>query len=418
MKKLILLSVLIFSLSFLYAQKGKVNSANSLINPAEGGYGQVDKAKEAIDEAIKDESVIDWPKTWYVRGMVYQKIHEDPTGFYKDLDSLALVKAFKSYKKALKLGKKEYDAYVAERNEKGKKIRKDLEDFGYREEIMEKLYVDKQTPGIRNDFVNLSVQNINDNDWSSALKSLEYIFEIDSIINFPYKDSVFYYYAAIAAHNQKKYEKALKYYKITRDLNYAGVEPYNNTISVYYALGDTAKALELMKEGINKFPENNEALLGSLVNYYINSGKEDEALKFIDQALQKKNPHPSFFFTKGAIHDQLNEFDKAMQAYDDAIKIDPEYADAYYNKGISFVKQANIHFQKATNMPLDKSNEAEAEKAKGNEILKKAYPLMEKAHALKPDEKLFLLGLKEVYVKLNMKDKLKEVDEKIDALKE
>jgi len=36
---------------------------------------------------------------------------------------------------------------------------------------------------------------------------------------------------------------------------------------------------------------------------------------------------------------KLGNYDEAIQAYDEAIKLDPEYATAWYNKGVTLSKQ-------------------------------------------------------------------------------
>jgi tetratricopeptide (TPR) repeat protein len=45
-------------------------------------------------------------------------------------------------------------------------------------------------------------------------------------------------------------------------------------------------------------------------------------------------------------HDILNEFDKALEAYEKAIEIKPDFDEAYYSMGLAYVKSGK--FEKAT----------------------------------------------------------------------
>jgi Tfp pilus assembly protein PilF len=67
MKKFILLVAVISISVGAMSQKGKVTSALSYID-----QGQLDKAKEAIDQALVNESSANWPNTFYAKGRLAQ----------------------------------------------------------------------------------------------------------------------------------------------------------------------------------------------------------------------------------------------------------------------------------------------------------------------------------------------------------
>jgi tetratricopeptide (TPR) repeat protein len=56
-----------------------------------------------------------------------------------------------------------------------------------------------------------------------------------------------------------------------------------------------------------------------------------EAIDEQEQALQSAVA----WNNKGAIYDKMGEYDKALQAYDNAIQLNPEYAEAWANKGVA-----------------------------------------------------------------------------------
>ena len=76
MKRTTILFALLFAVTCVFAQKGKVTSALSYKET-----GKLDKAVEAIEETIdannpKTESSITWPRTWEVRGEIYQAVFQ------------------------------------------------------------------------------------------------------------------------------------------------------------------------------------------------------------------------------------------------------------------------------------------------------------------------------------------------------
>ena len=65
-----------------YSQSSKRTSAYMYMQ-----NGQLDKAKESIDEAVQHEKTMTDPKTWLYRGMIYYEIARSPLDIYKNLDN-------------------------------------------------------------------------------------------------------------------------------------------------------------------------------------------------------------------------------------------------------------------------------------------------------------------------------------------
>src|SRR5690242_20211313 len=98
-KLLVLITVILYTVSAVQAQKAKVQTAYNYWK-----YDELDKAKEAIDDAAANESTSGMAKTWYYRGLIYQKIHKHEK--YGSLDPEALMKAYQYYEKALEIDPK------------------------------------------------------------------------------------------------------------------------------------------------------------------------------------------------------------------------------------------------------------------------------------------------------------------------
>ena len=84
-----------------YAQPSKRTSAYNYL-----GYGELDNAKTAIDDASQHEATINDAKTWYFRGQIYHAIYQSKEEKYKSLDPQALQKAVEAYIKCVDLDKK------------------------------------------------------------------------------------------------------------------------------------------------------------------------------------------------------------------------------------------------------------------------------------------------------------------------
>jgi tetratricopeptide (TPR) repeat protein len=101
MKKIFLL-IAAFSISFgAMAQKGKVTSAQSYVD-----QGLLDKAKEQLDQALVNESTMNWPNTYFVKGKLCQATFESEKPEFKSLYSDPLQEAYTAYEKSMELDPK------------------------------------------------------------------------------------------------------------------------------------------------------------------------------------------------------------------------------------------------------------------------------------------------------------------------
>src|SRR5688572_23312172 len=141
----IFLVLVFFTFTIVQAQQSYVVSAFNY-----NKYGELDKAKEAIDIAAGHESTSGKSKTWYYRGIIYHNIFETKEDKYKNLSPNPLEEAVNSYKKAMELDtKKEY-----------------LVDLTGRMNVA----------SIQ--FLNKGVESFNQNDYASALNSFEHAITI------------------------------------------------------------------------------------------------------------------------------------------------------------------------------------------------------------------------------------------------
>jgi tetratricopeptide (TPR) repeat protein len=391
MKKVFFVAILLLAGTTVFAQKGKVSSAENYKDS-----GKLDKALEAIEETVdpnndKAEKTLDWPRTWEVRGEIYQAIFASKDENYKKLSDNPLEEAYKSYMKALSLDDK--DRYA-----NGIKIKLTF---------------------LIQDLTKAAVNAFQAEKYDDATKYFENILDIEKTDLFKKDtpvDTVIIYNTGLAATNAKQYKKAIDYFKECIKYDYNGGASYGQIISAYEAMGDTTAAVNSMKEGFEAYPESQNILV-SLINYYMSKNKSEDAISYLDKAIEKDPKNPTFYFAKGAALDKLGRSDEALKAYQQATEVNPKFADAYYNMGVVYFNRGVKQLEVAAKVPPTEQDKYEAEKGKADVQFKKAIPYMEKASELNPKDRFILEHLKNLYYRLKMMDKFKEVSAKLDSLK-
>jgi len=134
---------------------------------------------------------------------------------------------------------------------------------------------------------------------------------------------------------------------------------FSKLADLYKKDGDTTKSVETLKEGFAKFPES-QAILVGLINYYIESGKDqDELFVLIDKAKQNEPNNPSLYYVEGNIYSQLGREEEAIAAYRKSYEVNNEYENGligigilYYNKAIKISEEASMEFNDAKYMAL------------------------------------------------------------------
>ncbi len=120
-----------------------------------------------------------------------------------------------------------------------------------------------------------------------------------------------------------------------------------------------AEAIEQYQKAVKMDPKNNRAnFLISLC--YAQSGDLDRGLSYA-QLTSKNDPSYNSFYNLGLIYSARKESDKALEAFDQALILNPKSFDAEYQKGLVYANlkkydQAIPFYQKALmlNPSLDK----------------------------------------------------------------
>jgi len=388
-RTIILLNLAILIVLASCSPRTKVTSSQNLKDT-----GKLSEAVETIEQAIdpnqeKADKTLTWPKTWEVRGEIYQAIYQSDDESVKKLAEDPLTEAFESYKKALELDEKDRFANSV-------KVKLTL---------------------LTNDLTNQAVEAFNEENYEKALKSFEQILAINEMDvikqdNPETVDTVIIFNAGLAAYNSQNYDKAVKYYEEAAQYGYNGARTYSLIANAHQLNNDTVAALDALQEGFEKYPNDN-SILTSMIQLYLDMEQTEEAMTYLDMAIEQDPNNATFHFAQGTLHEKVENKEKAIEAYEKAIEIDPDMFNANYNLGALYYNEGVEQIEYANNIPTSENERYQEELAKADKWFKLALPYMEKCHEIQPDDNMTMESLKNLYYRLKMMDKYNEMLEKL-----
>lgn len=174
-------------------------------------------------------------------------------------------------------------------------------------------------------------------DVATASKLFEKAADVEALAPLSKIDTSVIYNAGFTAMAAKDNERALKFFKRCYDLGYyyEGGEVFARLAEV-----DTLNTKKYLEEGFSKFPQSQSILIG-LINYYLKNNEDPETLfGLLDKAKANEPNNASLFYVEGNIRAQLDQIDKAVVAYEECAKINPEYEYGFIGEGTMFYNRA------------------------------------------------------------------------------
>ena len=174
-------------------------------------------------------------------------------------------------------------------------------------------------------------------DVATASKLFEKAADVEALAPLSKIDTSVIYNAGFTAMAAKDNERALKFFKRCYDLGYyyEGGEVFARLAEV-----DTLNTKKYLEEGFSKFPQSQSILIG-LINYYLKNNEDTETLfSLLDKAKANEPNNASLFYVEGNIRAQLGQIDKAVVAYEECAKINPEYEYGFIGEGTMFYNRA------------------------------------------------------------------------------
>ena len=380
MKKVVLLLFMVTSFIMLSAQNTKVQSAFSYLRS-----GRLDKAMENIEPAITHEKTMNDPKTWNYRGTIYIQISASADSNIQKLAPNSVQIAYDSYQKSIELDK---DKEFEQKNMIGL--------FACAEE-----------------FYNKGVKLFNLKDFNNGLLAFEKTIKINNV--FGKRDTLATFNAALCAEYSNNRVKAKEHYLSLVRSNFNQPSIYSSLSGLYRDDKDTLKAIKTIENGRKKFPNDFQLIIDE-ANIYLFTGDAIKAQNALNIAIAKDSTNATVFFAVGTNYEKIGDMQNAEKAYNKAISLKPDYSDANYNLGALKFNNAKSLIEKADNLPLGDKN-YDILKKQASEQMNNAMPYLEKASQMQPDDDIILTALKDIYVRLNLPEKLKVVVQKLADLK-
>jgi tetratricopeptide (TPR) repeat protein len=279
----------------------------------------------------------------------------------------------------------------------------------------------------RNQSINVGVDNFIKKNYENALSSFKMAIEMYNILSLT--DTLAMINAALSSEKMKKTDEAFKYYKMCADNNYGkGAEMYQSMIRVLNAseTKDEEQILNIIAEGKERYPKDYVLNIEEF-NYWYSKGNNEKAQLALENAIESNPTNKILHFNIGVTYDNISNkyhdenkhevafqyMNKAISGYENAIKLDSTYVDAYYNLGALYYNQSITYKSVAGDYSGDKY---ESEMKKADDMLKKAIPLLERVLSFSPNDKSTLKVLKSLYFNLDDMENYSRIKKQLESL--
>lgn len=399
MKKVLFTAALLFGAFAASAQVSVVKDAKAKkANPAE--------AAKIIEPALTNPETANDPETWKLAGDFQKAIYdaENEKLYLSQVDKTKVADMPTMYNSLLKM----FEYYLkCDELEQAKVANGELKKAKLRKKNADALLQ------VYSNLANGGIEAFNANDYVSAQKFFSAYVDIAENPMFEEKaaelkadtlHTLYANYAAMAAamRDPKDAAAVIKYGNIGKENKSEGWRGLMFMAETYAdkEKGDSIKWLEVVKEGAEKFPEQ-EFFVGSVMDYYLQKGLLDEGLASIDKLLSVVEK-PFFLFVKGVLLYEKKDFPAAHAIFDKVIAGGGDMAaEAYAKKGDCYFFPAQDIVEESASLAYDDPKYA-ANEAKIKEAYELAQPFYEKAKELEPDNKnIWGQQLLRIYYALN-----------------
>ncbi|WP_121665370.1 tetratricopeptide repeat protein [Mesonia aquimarina] len=413
MKKTIIAISLSLVSVMAFAQKKEIRKAEDAVE--DGNFQEAKTLLSSIEGQIASEKESRQAEYYLVKGNAYFGPLEGNTSFDD------LTKAAQSYKKAIDLGEEK-------EGEKG---------------LVE----------VRNKLINTAIKDQESANFTLATKKLHEAYQLNK------KDTLYLYYAASSAVNDKDYDTALTYYNQLRKMGYVGqgyeytavnkesgeVETFKNendrdlyvqsgdyikpekrktdskrgeiikNIALIYVQKDQEdKALDAIKEARQNSPDDTSLMLVE-ADLYGKMGDDEKYSALMEKVVAKDPTNANLYYNLGVTTAKMGKKDEAIKYYKKAIKYDPSMINAYINLSTLILSEEREIVDEMNGLGMSKADTKRYDELteKKNNLYKEALPYLEKAVELEPTDVELNRTLMNIYYQLGENEKAKAIKAKI-----
>jgi len=365
--------IAILSTGSILAQKSAVRDAKRAL-----GRDDLKEARTLIQQASTNPETAADPETWKVMGDIGNKTFDNErtkTMLNQDANEKVmydgLMESYKPYLKADSLGELP--------DEKGRvrnRVRKDISNI-----------LRANHPF----YINGGVYYNEQSNYAKAADFFEVYWDIPTLPMFADQKDAFVldstyqtikYYAIISAISADQNERAIAMLEraakepFIENSAYKESDIYELLASQYERVGDSAKFIETLNLGAQKFPDS-KYFVPNLINVFIRSGQSDKAMEYLDQAIANDPANScDLNSVKGALFAEKGDYAAAEAEYKKALAQDPNCERALENLARNYIIQAQ-ELKEVTATMSSRQQQVENDK-KTVELYQQALPLLEK----------------------------------------
>lgn len=193
------------------------------------------------------------------------------------------------------------------------------------------------------------------------------------------------------------YRTAVVYYDTILTYKKPKLENIQSAANIYRILGDTTRSLQIVKKGLDDYP-NDKYLLFEEANIY-NNKKDYVMLKpLLNDLIAAAPDDEHVVFMAAVCYDHLNDYDKAESFYQKAIEINSTDYDPIFNLGLLYLKKA------VKTKPDYQAN------------INQSKLWLEKAYEISPNSTACLKALQMLYLQANNQAQLDKINDKLKQL--
>jgi len=222
------------------------------------------------------------------------------------------------------------------------------------------------------------------------------------------ENSDIHHIAGIAFYGKKDNEKAMMHFKKVKPGSRFYQDAIVHVSYLYQEKGDIKKAINYLKEAINKTPDDPE-LFYYLSTFYEDTKKFKDAETALKKAIEISPNEEKFLFRLGVVYDKWNRKEDSIKTMKALIKLNPEHANALNYLGYTYA-DLGINLDEAERLIKEalkyKPDDGYITDSLGWVYFKKglfaeALNLLKKAVELVPDDPIMLEHLGDAYLKTN-----------------
>lgn len=371
-KKVLTLSLILFTITSVYAQKNQVQIARNAVGKLQVSFadpslkakslGFINDGLKAINLAKQNKKTGKWSETWAIKAYLHScnaLISANDEASDKQLNlALTSLDTAKMYDK-------------------------------------DQLYSTLISATINNTMIRkLDKGNkaFEENDFLNAYQTLK------EVSDYSVKDTSLALNVAIVAQNIQQDKEGLRYLMRAKEHGIRNPAVFQQLSKVYSLKFEPQQALRVLKEGIELNPDN-AVLKRDYINVLLDNQKYTEALDALESELLVTRNDEKLFFIYGLLNQLEKRIPDAEAAFKRSIALNAYNFDAFYQLGLVYLDKANMQAKKSDIGYKEAVNNAEL--------------AFNKAYTIKPNDKATITLLIALYQSQSDLERVRELQRRL-----